>query len=165
MALRDWTATRLLRVWFVGVSVEALLLVGSAVYQRTTEVPEMRVMRLHMDSVMRAFDAFDDSVARGLRPPPHVMTAADVARLRTQLRDSVGITWSTAGQTTSITLPPALGAPVGHAIVAASNGMATALLLAAIIYLPIPIALLVVTGGWIEAHRPGRRAAVDAPPA
>ena len=165
MALRDWTLARLARLWIVGVTVEALLLLGSAAYQRATEVPEMRAMRLHMDSLERASDAFDDSVAHGQRPPPHVMTAADMARFRALLRDSTGITWETRGRTTTVTLPPALGARVGQAFVAVSDGMATVLFLAAIIYLPIPIALLVVTGGWIEARRPWRRAARDAPAA
>ena len=70
MALRDWSARRLGAAWIIGLIAQLALLGGVALYNHLTEPPEFRAARLRLDSLVREGRAQDDSIARGLRPPP-----------------------------------------------------------------------------------------------
>lgn len=96
MVLRAWSARRLGAVWIIGLVAELALLGGVGLYRDLTEPPEFRAARLRLDSLVRQGRAQDDSIARGLRPPPPELRAEQKASFRALLRDSVGITWETA---------------------------------------------------------------------
>ena len=160
MALRDWSTRRILSMWLIGIGAELVLLAGTAAYSRLTESPRERELRLWADRSRRQWQAYEDSVARGLERPPQAITPAQKAAIQALLRDSLGVTWETHGNVTTIKGPPAFDSAVRRA----TTNLGNALLLAAVLYLSIPIVLVGVTVSWLIERRPWQhRPAVDAP--
>ena len=157
MALRDWSARRLRAAWAVGLVAQLALLGGLAVYNHLTEPPEFRAARVRLDSLVRQGRAQDDSIARGLRPPPPELTPEQQASFRALLRDSLGITWETRGNATTVHLPPPLAVAADHAVTNLGAAIRGMVLLAAATLLPIPVGLLALTVAWIYVRRPSRR--------
>src|SRR6185369_6310091 len=89
-----------------GLIAQLALLGGVALYNHLTEPPEFRAARLRLDSLVREGRAQDDSIARGLRPPPPAPTPEQTAAFRALLRDSMGITRETVADCTTAHLPP-----------------------------------------------------------
>ena len=150
----------------LGLGLQVCVLAASAAYGRLTETPEQRKLRheleatrIRMDSVHAVIRAEDDSIRRGLRPPRPTLSAAQQARFRQVLRDSLGISWETRGNETTVHLPPPLAGQAGRAVVQIGEGMRRALLVMALLVLPIPTTLLVLTLSWLGLRRPWRRPA------
>jgi hypothetical protein len=170
MPLRAWSVGKLGRVWLLGLGLQVSILGAWAAYARLTETPEDRqrradsdALRVRTDSVHALIRAEDDSIRRGLRPPRPALSAAQEAQLRQLLRDSMGITWETRGNQTTVHLPPPLAKEAGRAVTQMSAGFRTLFLLMALLLLPIPATLLVVTGAWLWLRRPWKRpVALDA---
>jgi hypothetical protein len=153
VALRAWSARRLGAMWIIGLVAELALVSGVGLYRDLTEPPEFRAARLRLDSLKRWGRALDDSIARGLRPPPSELTPAQKESFRALLRDSVGITWETRGNLTTVQLPPALAAGVSRAAEHLPAALWGAFLLSAALALPIPLALLGLTFVWFYIRR------------
>lgn len=172
MPLRDWSAARLGRAWLVGLGLEVAILGAWAAYGRLTATPEHRQLRREADALRERADsvhalirAEDDSIRRGLRPPRPTLGPAQQAQLRQLLRDSMGITWETRDSVTTVHLPPALAEPMGRAVTGIADAFRRLLLLAALLLLPIPTALLILTIAWLWLRRPWRRPVAPEPAA
>ena len=157
MAIGDWSARRLARVWLVGLGLQAALIASLWAYNRATEPPEARAARLTLQRNVRAMDAYEDSVRRGLRPPAPDFTPAQKAQLRAVLRDSLGITWETRGKETTVHLPPAMEQGLKHGVDAFGRGLVVTMILAAIVQLSIPLSLIAITVAWLVARGGSRR--------
>jgi 4-amino-4-deoxy-L-arabinose transferase-like glycosyltransferase len=107
-------------------------------------------------------EARDDSIKRHLLPPDPTASPEQMERFRAILRDSAGITWQTRGQTTTVEMPPAMAQHVGRALAGLANGIASAVLLAAALFLPIPIGLVMLSLAWALARQRRRSATVGA---
>ena len=153
MALRAWSARRLGAVWIIGLVAELALVGGAGFYRDLTEPPGFRSARLRLDSLKRGGRALDDSIARGLRPPAPELTPAEKASFRALMRDSVGITWETRGNVTTVNLPPTLATSVGRVAENLPAALWSAFLLSAALVLPIPLGLLGLTLAWFYARR------------
>lgn len=154
MAIRDWSGRKLARMWAWGLALELVLVGGSLTIGRANEPPE--------PPELRAFRLHRDSIDRGLLPPPREITAAERARLSAMLRDSLGITVETHGDTTHVRLPPKAEQGLSRAVDGLEAMILVAMIIAALIYLPIPLVLVGVTGVWLVARR--RRPPPVAPP-
>ena len=163
MALRDWSRTRIAPIWAVGLLCQLVLLAGVAVYSRATEPPHFHALRLKTDSLRHADDARNDSVARGLRPPPSELTADEKAAMRAILRDSLGITWESHGQTTTVHLPPEVDSALARVVRGSSGSVGRAVMWSLAMFFAIPAALLALTLAWIISRIPWRRRQIDAP--
>jgi hypothetical protein len=153
LALRDWSARRLGAAWIIGLVAQLALVGGVALYSHLTEPPEFRAARLHLDSLERRWRPHQDSIARGLRPPPPALTPEQKASFRAFMRDSVGITWETRGNVTTMQMPPALAAGVGRTAENLGTAVRGIFLLAAATLLPIPLGLLALTCAWLYVRR------------
>ena len=147
----------------MGLLCQLVLLVGAAVYSRATEPPHFRALRIKTDSLRRADDARNDSVARGLRPPPSEATPEQKAAIRAILRDSLGITWETHGETTVVNLPPELDSALARVVQGSSGSFGRAVMWSLAMFFAIPAALLALTLAWIVSRIPWRRRQIDAP--
>jgi len=150
MAIADWPARRIARMWVVGLALEAALIAGSKALERANEPPWAREMRLR-----------SDSLERGLVPPPPPITAAQESTLRAFVRDSLGITWETHGRVTTLHLPPAVERDARRAARAIQGALVAVAIVVLLIFGPIPLTLVSVTIVWVARRRPWRRARVD----
>jgi Flp pilus assembly protein TadB len=116
------------------------------------------------DPGLRALRLQHDSVARGLLPPPRELTAAERATVRAFLRDSLGISWQTqADGTVQLQAPPALERAATGAVKGLLIAVLNVLVIVALIYLPIPVALTMLTVVWWLARWRHRRRRQQAP--
>lgn len=141
MALRDWSRRRLIRLWFVGIAAEGILIAGSVYQARRT-------------------DAIDAARSQrklgGGRPVSPTERAAALKQLAAQ-----GVSVQTRNDTVvAVQLTPERQQQLDTALRSISGSLrkaapalfaAFALIIAA--YLAIPAALIVVTVLWLRATR------------
>lgn len=149
MRIREWSSKKLRLVWLLGVAVECLLVLA-AVWVGTANGPAA-------PSTIQELAARDDSIAKGLLPPPAPVTPEMRANGERLLRDSLGLAVVRKGDTIVAVVPMS---PRGDSIVKtageAARGLLStleielplALLMLAATFLPIPLALIVVSIIW-----------------
>jgi hypothetical protein len=145
MALRSWPPRTLRRIWLFGLAAELLMIGGAYTLGRLTGPPE--------PPALRALRLYQDSLDRGLVPPPRQLTRTERETALAILRDSLGISWQTRGGTTHVQLPPELERGVTRVARGFGSAIGVALVVAAALFLPIPIALVTVTLVWLVARR------------
>ncbi len=139
MSIRDWSKRRLLVVWAVGITLESALFVIPAIQR------QRQMARLQREQ---------EQLLKNSRPLSHARRDS----ILQQLRDSTGVnivmrgdsildvTLSTEAQRKLDSAGPAIQSVFMKIAVAA-------LVLAAMIYLPIPLVLLGITRVWLREHR------------
>ena len=154
MSLVDWPGKKIGRMWLWGFVAQAAAFGVLFVLGRSTASPEPPIF-----AEMRAYD---DSVERGLLPPPHELTKAEKAVFVQRLHDSLGITLRHHGDTISVEgAPPALDSLVARGVTGLQHVSEVAALTVAAICLPIPTVLLFVTLTWAVVRLTARRQVTD----
>ena len=148
-----WTPAQLGRIWVVGLLAEALLvLLPFTAALLTAPHPQTDAER-----GLQEMKARMDSVDRGLRPPLPTMSDSQRAMLKSYFEDTLGFRLVKRGDTTKViaTTPRAraIEAHVARALHAVGTVLITGLTILAIVYLPIPIALLGITALWLWQRR------------
>lgn len=146
-------------MWLLGILLQVLVAGTAYLIARLTArpvSPEMAKIQAQNDRLFAGMGAHDDSVARGLVPPPRPLTAEQKALLRRSL-DSIGITVQRHGDTLSIKGPPVLDSMILRAFVGLDRGMRRLLWILAAVFLPIPTALLSITAAWAVLRYRSRR--------
>lgn len=141
MAVRDWSARKLALVWGVGLALEAVPVAAQLAQNRA-----IARQTEHERAAMLALQA------------THPVSPARRDSLLRELREKHGVTILMRGNTvTGIQLSPdaerkaeVAATQIGHALQVAA---VLAMLFAAVVYLPIPIALVWVTALWVRARR------------
>ena len=151
MAIRDWSPRRLALAWVVGLALEGALVAAQLAQTRAFErrmEREQAAMRPH----------------QAAHPVPPAMRDS----LLRVLREQHGITISMRGDSaTGIALSP----DAQRKAAAAASGLGDALrvvsvvaaLFVAVVYLPIPVALVWTTAVWARARRRVPAAGISAP--
>jgi hypothetical protein len=158
MALRNLSGRRMALLWAYGCALQLAVYGGVVLNARATETPEARAAHRRSDSLWAAVDAQNDSIERGLRPPIPEASPEQKEALRAMLRDSLGITWETVGNHTTVHLPPRLDSAFNRGMQSLTSGLTRVMLLAAALFLPIPLALVVTTTAWLFFRLADRRA-------
>lgn len=145
----------------IGLAAELLLIVVPLAWQRIAPwkptTPEAR----RLEAQMARMRANTDSVNRGLLPPPAPLSDSARAAVRAFIRDSLGFELVRRGDTlTAVPLTPharAMGESIGRGVERFGQGLKEALralvIILAVIYLPIPLALTGITGLWLWQRR------------
>jgi len=139
MAIRDWSRRRLALTWVIGVALEALLIVVPIIQRRA----QMARLQREQDALLK-----------------HSHPLSNVRRdsVLKQLRDSTGVGIVLRNDTiVDITLSPEAQRKLDRAGPAIQRGFMmiaiAALVVSAMIYLPIPLFLIAITLTWQRARK------------
>jgi hypothetical protein len=137
-------------VWLIGLLLDVALYGAIVGYDRLTEPPD--------PPWVVAARARDDSVARGLLPPPRRLTIPEGVDVHVPFGDSMTLTLRRRGDTITVSGPPAYDRFVANTGRALEAGISAVWIAMAVLFLPIPAALTLLTIAWLAARCPWRAA-------
>ena len=148
-----WPPRKLGRFWLYGLSIEAAFIAIPALWGPVQSKEPLSDGQREL----RSFWARMDSIERGLLPPPRELTDAERAALRQLIRDSLGFEFVRRGDTTHVVAVTdearATEEYFTRGLRQLGRGLAIMALVLALIYLPIPIGLVFITGLWLWQRR------------
>jgi hypothetical protein len=148
-----WPPRRIARVWFIAFCIEAVLVLVPLVWGQLAPKEPVSPGQRNLE----AFMARMDSVDRGLLPAPPSLSDSQRVALGRFVRDSLGFEFVQRGQTTDvIALTPearAASESFGRGMRHLGDAIARAVFMLALLYLPIPLALLGMTTVWLWQRR------------
>ena len=145
MRIAHWPPRQIGRWWLYGLAVEAglvllLLAIGLLVPAKPLSPQQQQ---------LQEFMARTDSQHRGLLPAPPPMSDSQRAVFRAYFRDSLGFDLVTRGDTTSVVALTPRADSLSRGVAAMLSGISQAVtvlvIFLAVVYLPIPAALTVIT--------------------